>query len=228
MFGLFKPKSSQPAAPASIRDTLFGDLPMMQWPPAGAPSEQHEPWRSFAQARDAYLAGRREESIALWKRIAETPALESRHYLQAWNFLRQHGVQPPAADSKKLLGVVVEYTLKGGVDLLAAYPQHTARYYNFSGAGVVWEHPDASLDSAIDAVLAAGQQVLNQIGPWKQPRPGPPPEGQLRLNFLSPAGLHFGQASFATLSNDPLAKPTVDAATSLMQQLVAKDAQLRK
>jgi hypothetical protein len=27
------------------------------------------------------------------------------------------------------------------VDLLAAYADRTARYYNFSGASVVWDHP---------------------------------------------------------------------------------------
>jgi hypothetical protein len=229
MFGLFKKQNPAPQAPRpSIRDTLFGDMPMTDWPPTSAPTQNLEPWKSFVLAREAMEAGRTGEAVELWKNIAQTPDLESRHYLQAWHFLRQQGVKPPQGDEKKLLGVVVEYTLKGGLDLLAAYPEHTARYYNFSGAGVIWEHPDASLDGMIDALLQAGQQVLNQIGPWDQPRPAPPPEGHIRLNFLSPAGLHFGQAAFDVLARDPLAKPTITAATALMQALVAKDEQRQR
>jgi hypothetical protein len=40
--------------------------------------------------------------------------------------------------------------------------------------------------------------------------------------------LHFGQAAFDVLARDPLAKPTITAATALMQALVAKDEQLRR
>lgn len=58
-----------------------------------------------------------------------------------------------------------------GLDLLAAYSDHSARYYNYSGAGVVWEHPDTSLDSPIDELLAAARQVVEMIGPWQGARP---------------------------------------------------------
>jgi hypothetical protein len=229
MFGLFKKQTpTPPPASVSIRDTLFGDMPMNDWPPISAPTQDLEPWKSFVLARQAMEAGRTGEAGDYWKSITETPNLESRHYLQAWHFLRQQGITPPQDQEKKLLAIVVEYTLDAGLDLVAAYPEHTARYYNHSGAGVIWEHPDPSLDPAIDALLHAGQQVLNQIGPWDKPRPAPPPKGHIRLNFLSPAGLHFGQADFEVLARDPLAQPTIQAATALMQALIAKDTQRRK
>ena len=139
--------------------------------------------------------------------------------------LFRDGLIPPAASldqANHVAGVVVEVGLEGGLDLLAAYDDHTARYYNYSGAGVVWEHPDASLDAAIDALLARGQVICQQIGPWEGERPGPPPRGDMRISLLTPLGLHFGQAPHEVLARDPLAGPLVAAATSLMQQLIAK------
>ncbi|GAB2962493.1 hypothetical protein GCM10027048_33810 [Hymenobacter coalescens] len=91
-----------------------------------------------------------------------------------------------------MLGVVVEVGMEQGFDLVAAYADGTARYYNYSGAGVVWERPDDSLAAPVQALLAAGERVVGQIGPWEQPRPAAPPQGSARINMLTPAGLHFG------------------------------------
>ncbi len=208
-----------PAAAASIRDTLFGDMPMESWPSDA--SIGGEPWGSFIKAREAFTSGRTGEALDLWQKIADSPDLESRHTLQAWHFLRAAGVQVPPALAKKLLGVVIEVPMEEGLDLLAAYPERTARYYNYSGAGVVWEHPDGSLDAAIDNLLNGAKQILQVIGPWENPRPPAPRAGNLRINVLSPAGLHFGEGPFGALAADPLAKPTVNAAIELMQRLVS-------
>ncbi len=205
-----------------IRDTLFGDLPLAAWPPASAAAANENPWRMFVDARQALAAGRRSDAADAWQRILAMDDLESRHYLQAWHFLRELGVLPALDRTKVLLGIVVEVGMERGLDLLAAYVDHTARYFNFSGSYVIWERPDESLDGQIDALLAAGQELLQQIGPWTEPRPPAPRSGQLRINLLSPAGLHFGQGPLAALATDPLARPTFDAATALMQRLIAR------
>jgi hypothetical protein len=96
-----------------------------------------------------------------------------------------------------------------------------ARYYNYSGAGVVWEHPDASLDPLIDELLAASSAVVNQIGPPHE-RPPPPPADQMRIAFLTPSGLHFGQGPTPALSRDPSAGRVVQLATGLMTALIGK------
>jgi hypothetical protein len=186
-----------------------------------AGSLKGEPWGTFASSRQALAAGRTAEAIEGWQRIIAMRDLESRHYLQAWHFLGERGVKPPQESVKVLLGVVVEVPMEGGLDLLAAYADHHARYFNFSGAAVIWEHPNDSLDPTIDALLAAGTQILKAIGPWNKPRPAAPPPGQVRLNLLSPAGLHFGQAPMQVLTANALAKPTIDAAVALMQGLFA-------
>ena len=220
MFNFFK-KKEKLAPPVGIRDTLFGDMPMSEW--ARDDRQNMEPWSSFVQARKHLDKRDRNSAITLWKTITDTPGLESRHYLQAWHFLRQHGVYPAPEKAKLVYGVVVEVALKGGADILAAYTDHTARYLNYSGAGVIWEHSDTSLDAEIEALLRAGQAVANVIGPWNQARPPAPTGDNVRLNMLTPSGLHFGYGSFKTLYEEPMGRSIIDPATRLMQSLTVKD-----
>jgi len=207
--------------PNPLRETLFGDMPLDQWPPAGSPSEEF-PWSTFTLAQSHLATGHQDAAIACWRQIIESPGLEPRHSLQAWHFLRQHGQQPPPGIAKEILGVVVEVAMPKGLDLLAAYPDHSARYYNYSGAGVVWEHPDNSMDSAIDDLLEAARLVVVQIGPWDQDRPAPPPKDHVRMSFLTPSGLHFGQGPMSALLKDPLGGGVLQSATALMMALIAK------
>jgi hypothetical protein len=196
-------------------------MPLDQWPAGGEASEEL-PWGPFVSARQQLSAGDETSAIASWQRVLAQPGLEPRHYLQAWHFLRQHGQHPAPDAAKQVLGVVVEVALQEGLDLLAAYPDHAARYYNHSGGGVVWEHPDASLDSAIDGLLTASGEVVVKIGPWEGPRPAAPPPGSVRMSFLTPSGLHFGQGPMAALSHDPLGGRVIQLATGLMKALTAK------
>jgi len=85
-----------------------------------------------------------------------------------------------------------------------------------SGAGVVWEHPDSSLDAAIDQLLEASGQVVAQVGPWEQARPAPPSRDHARLSFLTPSGLHFGQGPMAALTRDPLGGRVLQLGAGLM------------
>ena len=216
MFNLFKKKKAQP----EIRDVLFGDLPISEWPSETASSDS-EPWLSFAQARDHLSSGDTQEAVASLQGILAMPELESRHYVQAWHFLRSSGVQPNTSVAKDLLGVVVEVALPEGLDIVATYADGTARYFNHSGSAVVWDAPDNTLQQQIEGVLQAGKTVVDQIGPWEDPRPAAPPTGDVRINMLTPSGLHFGQAPFESLAGDPLGGAVISTATQLMQTLIA-------
>ena len=79
--------------PDNIRDTLFGDSPLDAYPPSATALSQ-PPWPAFIRAREAVAAGQIPAAIALWQEIVATDGLESRHYAQAWHFLRAYGVQP--------------------------------------------------------------------------------------------------------------------------------------
>ena len=219
MFNWFR--KEKPKKSVEIRDTLFGDMPMSEWPSDSGLNM--EPWISFVQVRAHLDKRERDSAITVLKKIAEMQGLESRHYLQAWHFLRQLGVTPPAEKAKIVYGVVVEVAVQGGADLVAAYTDHTARYLHHTGGGVIWEHPDTSLDAEIDALLKAGQAVANVIGPWEQERPPAPQGDNVRLNMLTPSGLHFGYGPFKSLYEEPMGRSILDPATQLMQGLIAKD-----
>lgn len=211
-------KSKTP--PTSVRDTLFGDLPLNKWPEdddAGS-----FPWSAFVSAQSRIAQGQVALATSSWREVLASPNLESRHYLQAWHFLRQHGEQPPNEIKKRVLGVIVEVGMSQGLDILAAYVDRTARYYNFSGAGVVWERPNDDLDGLIDSLLVESAKVVAQIGPWTEERLPAPANGQVRLSFLTPSGLHFGQGPMEGFAVDPLAGPVIQSAIQLMQALIKK------
>lgn len=219
MFSFFK--KEKPRKPIEIRDTLFGDLPIEEWPRDQNLSS--EPWLSFMEARKYLDKKDKPSAFKTLQKIADMPGLESRHYLQAWHFLRELGVNPPPEKAKFVYGVVVEVGLQNGADIVAAYTDYTARYLHHSGAGVIWERPDSSLDAEIEALLKAGQSVANVIGPWDKERPGAPQGENVRLNMLTPSGLHFGYGAFESLWNEPMGRAILDPATRLMQALTAKD-----
>ncbi|MBF9222548.1 hypothetical protein [Hymenobacter ruricola] len=214
-----KKPAAAPASPA-IREVLFGDVPVLEWPRPDAPHRLEPPWAPFAAAQDAYQSGDTAAAIAALQQVLDTPGQESRQYLQAWQFLRMLGVEPPLAEGRRVLGVVVEVTLPEGLDLVVAYADLSARYFNHSGAGVVWETGTDLAGSPIQHLLAAGQEMANVIGPWLEARRAAPPVGHVRINALTPSGLYFGEAPFNTLAQDPLGGPVVSRGQALMQALI--------
>jgi hypothetical protein len=216
---VFGRKKRSPAE--ELRDTLFGDMPLNAWPADDEPATE-VPWSLFVQARADLEAGRLPDAARNWMNVLEQPGLETRHYLQAWHFLKDVGVTPSGAEGNPVLGVVVEVALHEGLDVLAAYDDRTARYYNYSGAGVVWDRPDNSLDAQIDALIAASNDVVAQIGPWDGERPPAPPRGHMRLSFLTPARLHFGQGPAEALFGDQIAGHVLQLAIVLMDDLIQR------
>ena len=221
MFGWFKRKAAAVPSPlAELRETLFGDMPLQGW---GATAPDEEPWSHFAAAAAKWQRGDDEGARQALRKVLAVPELESRHYLQAWDALRALAVQPPPEQAKHVYGVVVDVPVGKGLDTLAAYEDHTARYLNFSGAPIIWESPGSSMDAPIDALLAAGRTLVQRIGPWEGPRP-PLARGMARISLLTPSGLHFGEAPLDALAGDPMSSPLVHAATGLMQALIREAA----
>ncbi len=120
--------------------------------------------------------------------------------------------------------MVVEVAMEQGLNLLAAYADGSARYYNYSGSGIVWDIPDQEVGGKINTLLQHGRQIIQQIGPWGRRSssflllPAKP-----RLNMLTSHGLFFGEAPQMALFNDPLAGPTMYAMLDMMQTLIRRD-----
>lgn len=216
IFDIFKRKNQN----SEIRDVLFGDLPITEWPKDTASTD--EPWGSFIKVRQHLDESQKDLAIAKLKEILSIPNLESRHYLQAWHFLRQLGIEPEKSNAKKIYGVVVEVAMGGGLDIVVAYSDNTARYFNYSGSAVIWDASDSSLKFEIESVLSFAKNVVRQIGPWEDKRPKAPSKGMARINILCPSGLHFGEGPFEALSSDPIGGQLLAQATQLMQALINK------
>jgi hypothetical protein len=223
LFGFLKPTPTPPPPPqrAGTRDALFGDIPLPRLLGMFKPEALSvEPWKTLHRANSAMNSGDTQAAVQALRGLLETPQLESRVILQAWHALRSLGEKPPEPIQKQLLGVVVEVGMPKGLDLLATYADHRARYCNYSGAGIVWERPDDKLDEPIDDVLRKGSEVVSKIGPWRGVRPPAPSDGQARINLLTPSGLHFGEGTMDQLGKDPMGGAVLGSAISLMQRLI--------
>ncbi|MEP6749178.1 MAG: hypothetical protein ABJB86_15700 [Bacteroidota bacterium] len=198
-----------------VRDTLFGDMPLDYW---AAVSNNDAPWTLFKKAKSFYDDGEDNDTADVLREVISLPNLESRQYLQAYYFLKQ--LCSIKESSMQVLGIVAEVAMEGGTDLLAVYADCSARYYNYSGAAVIWETRTAAMDSKIENILSLGEDIVKNIGPWKYERPEAPKPGFARLNFLTPAGLHFGEAQQAVLFRDPMAGKIMYAMMDMMETLI--------
>jgi hypothetical protein len=224
MFNLFKKKQTPANAKNAIRDTLLGDVPIIEWPKGNVAGS---PWSLFIEARE-HIAKRQDYQAAaqIYKKITGMPGLESRHYLQAWHFLRRLKVNAPPEVDPKVYGVLVDVHLENGTEFVAAYADHSARYFNYTGGGIIWEAPDSSLNDKVDTFLQACEVVTSQLPPLEleKGRPIPPKNvGAVQINILTPGGIRHGIGTFEGWAKNPTGGPIIAAATDLMKSLVDKN-----
>ena len=222
MLDWLKRKDPPPSSHAQIRELLFGDVAPDQW----AANGDGEPWRHFREATEALARGDRSSAQQSLHAVVNTPRLEGRHYVEAWNGLRVLGVNPPADQAKRVCGVVLDVPMHTGLDTLAAYEDGSARYLNYSGRMIVWDAAgsDAEIDARVEGLLAAGRGLVVAIGPWAGARP-PLGRGNARISLLTPSGLHFGEGPLGVLSQDRMAAPLLNAGAAVVQALTARASQ---
>ena len=208
--------SAAAAAPAArsgkltdnaIYDLLFCDEAARFKPQNGqAPA----PWQTELFAADP--------DAAAIRAIAEDETAESRVRLLAFNWLREHGHPVPP---RRVLGVIVEAPVDGGVDVLAAYEDGRVRYINHTGKMSIFESAPANVAEKAKAVVASAIPAVNQIGPWNKKRL-PPSMTDLRITMLASDGLYFGQGSYEVMLQDPKGGPIFDKALALLLLVVDK------
>ena len=204
-----------------LRDLLFADAALEKVAGQSAAEGGTGPMALFVAAYHSANSGDETAATAALEKILDLPDLETRVCLQAWRCLRERKVAPPPDLADKIQGVVVEVAVEDGLDIVAAYVDHSARYFNYAGGGIVWESQDNEINKRIDDLLICGQNIVNVTGTWDQPRPPAPGRGMARVNALTFGGLHFGQAELVMLAADPLGGPAIKAALALMQALIA-------
>lgn len=150
------------------------------------------------------------------KELASNPAEDGRIRYLAYSRIREVG-EP--VEPKKLLGVIVEMPLAGGLDVLAAYLEGGVRYINQTGKLVVIEGMESFLPM-VKSLFAVSEPVVSRIGPWDKPRLAPPIRGNVRLTFLVSDGLYFGEGPISVMQNEAMAGPIIQKATQLLQEVV--------
>jgi hypothetical protein len=151
------------------------------------------------------------------EKIASDEKAESRVRVLAYNRLRAMKAPVPA---RRLLGVIVEVPLEGGLDTLAAFADGRIRYINQSGKMSIMESLPPGMADDHKQLMAAAGVVVQKIGPWDKARLPPPKAGNVRLTFLASDGLYFGEGPMEAISRDPTGGPVLDAATKLLIKVV--------
>ena len=221
MFNLFKKKEPKPApqpVQRTPRDLLLGDLTPNEWLGNGS---TEIPWSLFAEAYDQFMVrGDLKSAVKTYKKILETGGLESRHYLQARHFLRKLGTNPSPDIANQVHGMVVDVVIETGVETVAGYADHHARYFHSLGGATIWEAPNDSLNGIIDALLKTGEAPARSLKPLDKHPLAPGSLNQVQICILTPGGLRHGLGTFEGWSKDPMGGPILMAATNLMKALV--------
>lgn len=215
------PSQDQPGSVVlAMRETLFGDMPLHLFPPPEALSSEPPPWGPLAAAREAVMGGHFAAAQQTYRQVLAHPQ-ESRVVAQVWQALRSIGIAPQG-DEVQVVGAVAEAGVNGGLDIVAAYRDGTARYYNYSGAAVIWESPgaDAAIADSIARLMTTAEKIASFAGVHDAERPGPPPQGHVRLTAIVTDGLHFGQAPMEFFQRDAVAGPFLAEAIQLMHLLM--------
>jgi hypothetical protein len=151
--------------------------------------------------------------------VANDPNLESRARVLSYHLLRTAKIAVPA---KQLFGVIVEVSLRGGLDVVAAFSDGSARYINHAEKVLVWETRTEESQALITDLFNQSVNVVNRLGPWDLERRPFPTGGMIRLSFLVSDGLYFGEGPFEDMERDPMGGPVVQAATRLMAFLTSQ------
>jgi len=123
------------------------------------------PFQSIADASKLVDAGKKEEAIALLRRVLNAPQLETRIQLWVWSALRELGQTPDAKSAFEVLGAIIEFPSGGGYDTLAAYVDGSARYLNFSGAAIFWDAEDPAIKAMCQALVDSTIPASNRAKP---------------------------------------------------------------
>jgi len=150
------------------------------------------------------------------KKVAADKHLESRQRLLAYRLVS--ALEP--VTEKELLGVVVEVGLRQGLDVLAAFSDGTARYFNHAENLLVWENRTAESDALVAQLFNEGVVLAKRLGSGSVPRKTPPGRNMARLSLLVSDGLCFGEGPFDALQSDPNSAPVINATTQLVAFLI--------
>ncbi|HEX9019537.1 MAG TPA: hypothetical protein VF806_10130 [Anaerolineaceae bacterium] len=154
------------------------------------------PWMLMAAAQ---VKLKMEETAEAGRLLRAVTLLSSdaRLRLWAWHNLRLLGKYPSPDLGRQVLGVIIEVPFEERMDTLAAYADGTARYINHQGGVIVWDRVDETITPLVMAVIReSAQDKMAPLGALQEERvEAPIPDGAVRLNLLTPAGIYVWQGA---------------------------------
>ena len=180
------------------------------------------PWSHFFAANQALKDGDNAGAISQLKQVVGAQGLNTRIYLQAWHTLVSLGELPVETLRGYTQGVVIENHMDQGLDIVAAYSDNTARYWNYTGTGIVWDARDPEIDKLVFELLKIGFEITKRIGIGLRDTPPVPERGYLRIYIMAYDGSAVGEGRFEQLSKDPMGNTAINAGVNLMNGLMKK------
>ena len=225
MFSFFKKKENDsqggiPQVLLELRKTLYTNSsldPVL----AGLTDEARSmfPWCNFVAAHEALKQGHKDIAISELKQIAGAEGLETRVRLQTWHTLVSLGILPIDTRRGYTQGVFIENHTKQGLEIVAAYSDYSARYWNHAGGGVIWDARDPELDKLNFNLLSAGFEIAKRIGVGLRDTLPVPQKGNIRIFIMAYDGSTVGEGPYEQLSREPMGRVAIDAGTKLIQGL---------
>lgn len=173
----------------------------------------------------AYLqrqTGDRAAALGSLRTLLATPGLGARETLRVWTLIRSLGEAPPADQSKRVLGVIVESGIGSSVLSIAAYADGQPRYFLSTGGGVIGETWTAEETGTVQEIVHLAQELVDGMAPTED-RTLPKP-GRVRFTVLTPGGSFGDEDSFSTLSQGQGRWAKVFAASDKLVGLLDKHA----
>ena len=204
IFDLFKKKIENQQLNESLYNCLFADDP-----------------KYFSDMRDieciSWIFSDRIPEIQKLNDWAKDDTIESRlRFLCLYSALKRN----LKIDKKIYFGTILEVPVNNGYDILAFYSDKKARYYNFSGAAVIYENGNLNIDSVIDKVNKISIKVCDEIGPWEGGRLPRPNGSTARFTYLMSDGIYFGNGPISELSKDPMGSAILISGAEIMKILI--------
>lgn len=206
-----------------VRETLYSTASLEPFVKRikGGPKAEF-PWSNFVEANKALKKNDKATAIGLLKQVAATEGLATRLYLQAWHSLRSLGELPPEPLRVQIQSFIIEKHMDQGLDIIAAYADHTARYWSYTGAGIALDARDPEIDPLIDNLLSIGQEIMKTIGLDQTDNLPVPAQGNTRLFMTGFGGSCLGEGPSIHLIRDLMAGYAISAGNNLMMGILEK------
>lgn len=224
-----KPQGGIPPVLLGLRETLYTNAslePMISRLQDDARTSF--PWSNFFEASEAMRKNDTARAIHVLKQIVDADGLETRIYLQAWHTLVNLGELPPEPLRGKVQGAVIENHMDQGLDIVAGFADHTARYWNYSGTGIVWDARDPKIDEIVDILMQVGDEIMKRVGIGQRDLLPVPQKGNIRIFLMAYDGTCFGEGSYDSMYQDDMGKYAINMAYALMMALMEKQKQHQK